>query len=309
MIRNIHIIILVILIGFSVFSFTISASINCSCENDRRLELQYPIMKGDDVEILQKRLKEYGFYSGPVDGKYGKKTAKAVEDFQKEYGLKSTGVVGQGTWDMLGYIAGPRTATKNDKRPTGELFIIIDLPKRTLTLYSDGQPYKTYPVTIGKSDSQSPVGEWVIINKYKRTGKGPLGTRWMGLNVPWGVYGIHGTNKPWEIGMAASLGCIRLHNQYVEELFEWVPVGTRVIITGKRQPVEIDRILRPGQAGRQIQELQLYLRKRKFYSGYLDAEYGELTERAVKEIESQFGLSPDGIADFNVFYLLGIKGK
>jgi len=56
----------------------------------------------------------------------------------------------------------------------------------------------------------------------------------MGLNVPWGIYGIHGTNKPWTIGQFASHGCIRMRNKDVEELFEWIPVGTNVLIEGRK---------------------------------------------------------------------------
>ena len=44
---------------------------------------------------------------------------------------------------------------------------------------------------------------------------GGFGTRWLGLNVPWGIYGIHGTNQPWSIGTQASAGCIRMFNRHV----------------------------------------------------------------------------------------------
>ncbi len=41
--------------------------------------------------------------------------------------------------------------------------------------------------------------------------------RWIGLNVPWGVSGIHGTNMPGTIGSEASHGCIRMLDKDVEE--------------------------------------------------------------------------------------------
>ena len=47
----------------------------------------------------------------------------------------------------------------------------------------------------------------------------------MGLNNP--GYGIHGTNNPSSIGTAASLGCIRMHNHHVEELFPLVSISTQ----------------------------------------------------------------------------------
>ena len=190
--------------------------------------------------------------------------------------------------------------------PEGKLKIKISLPKRTLTLYENGVPYKTYPVTIGKPESRSPVGEWVVINKGKKPETGPLGSRWLGLNVPWNVYGIHGTNKPWEIGRATSKGCIRLHNQNVEELYEWVPLGTEVKIIGKRPDVTIDNILKPGATGYKVTDLQEKLRELNYYSSYLDAKYGSKTKSAVMELEAQFELERDGIADWNVLSLLGL---
>lgn len=43
-------------------------------------------------------------------------------------------------------------------------------------------------------------------------------------------YRIHGTNDPSSIGRAASLGCIRMLNAHVEELYRRTPVGTKVVI-------------------------------------------------------------------------------
>lgn len=47
------------------------------------------------------------------------------------------------------------------------------------------------------------------------------------------VYRIHGTNQPWTIGSAVSSGCFRLVNQDVADLFERVPVGTKVVVRQK----------------------------------------------------------------------------
>ena len=47
------------------------------------------------------------------------------------------------------------------------------------------------------------------------------------------VYRIHGTNRPDTIGTAVSSGCFRLVNADVADLYERVPVGTKVIIRQK----------------------------------------------------------------------------
>jgi lipoprotein-anchoring transpeptidase ErfK/SrfK len=59
----------------------------------------------------------------------------------------------------------------------------------------------------------------------------PLGARAMYLGTT--VYRIHGTNRPDTIGTAVSSGCFRLVNADVADLYEHVPVGTKVIIRQK----------------------------------------------------------------------------
>jgi lipoprotein-anchoring transpeptidase ErfK/SrfK len=50
----------------------------------------------------------------------------------------------------------------------------------------------------------------------------------LGINKP--SYGIHGTNEPDSIGYSLSHGCVRLHNEDVEKLYEMVDIGTVVVI-------------------------------------------------------------------------------
>ncbi|MFW6287628.1 MAG: L,D-transpeptidase family protein, partial [bacterium] len=298
---------LLFFVSYSIYSNEyIIAQDQCNCEEDRILKFTNPLMEGDDVKSLQERLNELGYYDGSIDGIYGLLSYSSILDFQKDHGLDTNGVVGNETWNMLGNLSDTRITSRGGKTPQGELSIKINLYNRTLVLYSDGIPYKKYPVTIGDKETPSPVGDWYIKNKYKRIDAGPLGTRWMGLNVPWGVYGIHGTNKPWEIGVAASKGCIRLHNEYVEELFEWVDLNTNVEIIGPKPDIEIGYIMETGNTGYDVMKLQEKLRNKDYYQGYLDGNYDELTAKAVKELEAQFSLEIDGIADFNVYSLLNI---
>ncbi len=44
------------------------------------------------------------------------------------------------------------------------------------------------------------------------------------------IYRIHGTNEPWSIGLNISSGCIRMRNDDVEDLYERVEIGTKVIV-------------------------------------------------------------------------------
>ncbi len=122
--------------------------------------------------------------------------------------------------------------------------LLIDKSAFTLELLAENTPVKTYRVGLGK-DSSTPVGEFKILNRLKNPtwyheGKvlpsgnpeNPLGSRWMGFDIK--SYGLHGTIDPASIGKSESLGCIRMMNADVEELFELVPVGTPVRIVESR---------------------------------------------------------------------------
>lgn len=129
--------------------------------------------------------------------------------------------------------------------------IVINLPSRTLDLYSGSDLVKHYPVAIGKPSTPTPIGSFYIINKevdpvWMPPNKGyvvpsgpdnPLGYRWMGF-LP--LYGIHGTNAPWAVGLAVSNGCVRMHEEDVEELYEIVAYGTPVIVTYERVKVLLE---------------------------------------------------------------------
>ena len=60
----------------------------------------------------------------------------------------------------------------------------------------------------------------------------PLGARALYLfdNGRDTLFRIHGTNEPQSIGTAASSGCIRMLNEEVTELYDRVPIGTKVIV-------------------------------------------------------------------------------
>ncbi|MEW6661793.1 MAG: L,D-transpeptidase family protein [Bacillota bacterium] len=279
---------------------------HCGChEINRTLELKEPCLNGKDVRELQERLLELGYSPGPLDGFFGPLTEKALKAFQTANNLPATGRTDNLTWEALAKGALPVVNEKATK-PTGKVELAIDLEKRTLTIFSDGEAFKTYPVAIGTSADPSPVGTWRIVHKSTDWGGG-FGTRWLGLNVPWGIYGIHGTNKPWSIGQAASHGCFRMHNRHVEEMFPWIPVGTKVVVIGKEKtmPARKKRIIRPGSSGQDVAFVQLRLREMGFYLGLPDARYGYMTGIGINYLKTLHGLSPDGIVNEETYRALG----
>ncbi|MFO7173057.1 MAG: L,D-transpeptidase family protein [Bacillota bacterium] len=185
----------------------------------------------------------------------------------------------------------------------GRVALVVDTARRQLTLLVNGFPHRTWPVAVGKSNTPSPQGLWQVVRKDKGWGKG-FGTRWLGLNVPWGIYGIHGTNKPGSIGSRASGGCIRMRNRDIEELYEWVPLGTPVWIIG--QPVRPGRRLVPGHTGADVLAVQKRLREKGFYNGPLDGRYGPGTEEAVRRLQREHRLPVTGTVDERVYRILGL---
>lgn len=105
--------------------------------------------------------------------------------------------------------------------------IIVDLSDRKLHLLDGNIVTRSFPVGIGRMVTQTPTGEFTIINKQANPG-GPFGAFWMGLSKP--HYGIHGTNDPSSIGHLVSKGCIRMYNDDVLALSKLVPINTRVTI-------------------------------------------------------------------------------
>lgn len=187
--------------------------------------------------------------------------------------------------------------------PKGTVSIIIKIPARLLELHDNGKIYKKYQIAVGKSDTPSPVGEWVVAWKSYRAGD-IFGTRYLALSVPWGGYGIHGTNRPWSIGRYASHGCIRMRNQDVEELFEWVPVGTTVRIEG--QVSTIDRTLKMQSMGMDVVKLQVKLRALGYLEGRADGFFNGDVDVAVKRFQYDKGLKPTGVVDRKTLDLLGL---
>lgn len=189
-----------------------------------------------------------------------------------------------------------------------DISLVVNAYKKELKVFKEGSLLHTFPVAVGKSSTKSPVGEWAIVHKDAHWGGG-FGERWMGLNVPWGKYGIHGTNKPYSIGTAASHGCIRMFNRDVKKLYQWVEIGTRVKIIGPRDPIVITHFLTPKQSGRDVLLLQERLRKHGFDPGYTDGMYGTSTEEAIREFKYIYGLQDNLVADNNLFYILGLERK
>ncbi|MGI6537990.1 MAG: L,D-transpeptidase family protein [Caldicoprobacterales bacterium] len=188
-----------------------------------------------------------------------------------------------------------------------EYDIFIDLTESMLYLFENGKMIKKYPVAQGKPGSPSPVGVWRIVSKARNWGSG-FGTRWMGLDVPWGRYGIHGTNRPGSIGYRASAGCFRMRNKDVEELYSLVPYKTKVVVYGGpfgNMAGSFSR-LAPGDRTSQVLEVQKRLSRLGYYEGALDGIYGEGMKAALIKFKKDNQLPLNHYVDWETYKALGI---
>jgi hypothetical protein len=191
------------------------------------------------------------------------------------------------------------------KKP--EYVIFIEIEDKTLYLLEDGVCVKKYPISSGKSDTPSPIGYWKIISKD--TWGAGFGGRWMGLNVPWGKYGIHGTSRPGSIGHAASHGCIRMYNDDVKELYDIVPHGTRVVIVnGPFGPFGTGfKPLEPGDRGADVMEIQRRLKDLGYFKGWISGIYNDDLKHAVHSFQKDKGLPVTNIITRRCWEAMGFR--
>jgi len=126
----------------------------------------------------------------------------------------------------------------------GDWVFTIEVNKTFNRLYlmAEDVLIREYPVSTGKADTQTPLGVFFIQTRYPYptwfhkgtivpggSADNYLGSRWLGFDKP--QFGLHGTIFPELIGQAVSGGCIRMKNEDIEEIYEFIPIGTTIIIS------------------------------------------------------------------------------
>jgi len=127
--------------------------------------------------------------------------------------------------------------------------IIVDTPERFLYLIQPGGLALRYGIRVGRDGftwsgmqrisrkaewpDWTPPAEMIqrqpYLPRFMAGGPGnPMGSRALYLGQT--IYRIHGTNAPETIGHAVSSGCFGLENEEIVDLYNRVPVGTRVIV-------------------------------------------------------------------------------
>jgi hypothetical protein len=118
--------------------------------------------------------------------------------------------------------------------------IVVDLSRRTLTLYRVGHRALRATVAVGAPATPTPVGRYYVDQRLiAGNPNGPWGPAAIGISAhsdvltDWpqgGPIAIHGTNDPSSIGRAVSHGCVRLPNTTLRRIFAVTEAGSPVII-------------------------------------------------------------------------------
>ena len=90
---------------------------------------------GQTVKEIQSKLRDWGYYRGPVDGIYGSKTEEAVKYFQRKNGLNADGQVGNQTLAALGIT--PTGNAGGGAAQSGDLYLLA----RLISAEARGEPY------------------------------------------------------------------------------------------------------------------------------------------------------------------------
>jgi hypothetical protein len=168
--------------------------------------------------------------------------------------------------------------------------VMIYIEEKKLYLFKHNNCIKEYPIASGKRESPSPIGVWEIVEK-KDWGEG-FGGYWLGLNVLWGKYGIHGTTRESSIGHAVSHGCIRMLSKDIKELYNIVSIGTPVVIRdGDYGPFGTGfRRLKPGDRGADVLAVQQRLKALGYYKGKENGIYEDDLKQALYSFQKDNNL-------------------
>lgn len=98
--------------------------------------------RGTEVRNIQTRLKDWGYYTGAVDGIYGTKTRDAVKYFQREHGLTADGIAGPATLEKIGLPTGSSGGVGGYSSADYQLLA------RLISAEARGEPY-TGQVAVG----------------------------------------------------------------------------------------------------------------------------------------------------------------
>lgn len=134
----------------------------------------------------------------------------------------------------------------------GDPFLIVNKSTNEVAFINENRVQTVVSAATGKTEELTPEGLFTVTVKaknpyYRKSNinggdpENPLGTRWIGFDAnetDGRMYGLHGTNNPNTIGKYVSKGCVRLQNEAIESLYDFIPLGTKVLVTTTNESYE-----------------------------------------------------------------------
>ena len=180
---------------------------------------------GPAVAQVQQALGDLGYQARERDGDFDTETGHAVVAFQKAQGLARTGVVDQATHDALRKPVLPRARSAEPGR-----HVEVDLAKQLTDFVLDGRIERTYDSSTGMDtpEKRTAPGEYRISYQIDGWRHAPLGPMYRPSYLDDTGLAFHG-GEPVE-AEPASNGCIRLTDASVDEVYDQLAPGTKVLI-------------------------------------------------------------------------------
>jgi LysM repeat protein len=215
-----------------------------ACAGDPRLALE----TRDAFAVRAAQLSKAGVLASST-ARYRVVKGDSLEKICKKLAKENSLPVTPGMLRWLNGISGDRIKPDQELTlPPGGLRLVVSKSRFRLDAWMGEGIVRSYRVAIGR-DEKTPVATFKVTEKLEKppwddpsTGNRihfgepgyALGTRWIAFDTVAGHagLGIHGTDEPSSIGTKASLGCVRLANDEVEDLYALLPIGTVVEIQG-----------------------------------------------------------------------------
>lgn len=212
--------------------------------------------KGSGVKRVQQAMVDMGFaLPGAADGSFGKKTAKAVSNFQvnasKAFSdVAVSGEVDASTLRALDDLAPPPGKKGQTKNVPPASFdgkkvrvIVLKDEHRTFLFDRKGHVQTVFMNAVGAKATPTTDGLKVIVSKLDENGARAEGERLWGapvfgariVNLSWADgkpsgEELHGTTAPDQLGEDVSHGCVRHNNPDIIAIYDSVTVGEKVAI-------------------------------------------------------------------------------
>lgn len=188
---------------------------------------------GSEVEYVQRRLTELGYWLGDIDGQYGTLTTQAVMAFEKVNGLKRDGVIDDRVRALLDTAERPKARTAHayavevDK---ARQVVLVTRYGRVEWVFNTSTGTETYYTYEGKrSLATTPKGTFKVSRQIDGMRDAPLGKLWRPKYFNGGI-ALHGsTSVP---AYPASHGCVRLTYAAIDWMWDndIIPIGTTVVV-------------------------------------------------------------------------------